>query len=201
LANNNSILSTQNLRIPVERVGVLVGKEGVVKSEIEKRCGVTLLIDGETGDVQISYGTSSLTEGEPFKAQDIVTAIARGFSPQRAFSLFEEGKSLLTIDLREYSGKSENSMGRIKARLIGSDGKARKLIEQLSGTQISIYGHTVSIIGDSEKTKVAEGAVLKIASGGTHKAAYQMLQKYRTKQKMDKLQLWESQKPPEEREY
>jgi ribosomal RNA assembly protein len=201
MTRNNPIVSSQNLKVPLERVGALVGREGIVKSEIEKRCGVTLEIDGETGDVQISYAATSLMEAEPFKAQEVVTAIARGFSPQRAFNLFEEDKSLLTIDLREYAGKSENSLARIKARLIGSDGKARRLIEQLSGTQISIYGHTVSIIGDSEKTKVAEDALVKIASGGTHKAAYQMLQKYRTKQKIERLQLWESQRPPEERDY
>jgi ribosomal RNA assembly protein len=201
LSNSNPTVSSQNLKIPLERVGALVGKEGAVKNEVEKRCGVRLEIDGETGDVQLSYGAGSLSEGDPFKAQEIVTAIARGFSPQRAFNLFDEGKSLSTIDLRQYTGKSENSLARIKARLIGSDGKARRLIEQLSGTQISIYGHTVSIIGDSEKSKVAQDALVKIASGGTHKAAYQMLQKYRSKQKLERLQLWESQKPPEEREY
>ncbi len=172
-----------------------------MKNEIEKRCNVTLEIDGETGDVQLSYEADSLKEGEPFKAQEVITAIARGFSPQRAFNLFEEGKVLSTIDLRQYAGKSNNSLSRIKSRLIGSDGKARKLIEQLSGTEISIYGHTVSIIGNSEKSKVAEEALVKLASGGTHKAAYQMLQKYRSKQKLDRLQLWETQKPPEEREY
>ncbi len=193
--------SSQSVKIPIDRVGALVGKEGMVKSEIEKRCSVSLEIDGESGDVRVTYDTDSLKEGDPFKAQEVVTAIARGFSPQRAFALFEENKVLLTIDLRQYSGKSENSLARIKSRLIGSDGKARKLIEQLSGTAISIYGHTVSIIGDSGKSKVAEDALVKIASGGTHKAAYQMLQKYRSKQKLDRLQLWESQKPPEEREY
>ncbi len=201
MSSREPIVASEALKIPLERVGALVGKEGIVKNEIEKRCGVSLNIDGSTGDVWVSYDNSSLKEGEPFKANEIITAIARGFSPQRAFTLFDEGKVLSMIDLREYSGKSENSLARIKARLIGSDGKARKLIEQLSGTAISVYGHTVSIIGDSDKTKVAEDAIVKLASGGTHKAAYQMLQKYRSKQKLERLQLWESQKPPEEREY
>ncbi len=201
MSSRSPIVSSQIVKIPLERVGALVGKEGIVKNEIEKRCSVALSIDGSTGDVQISYDNASLKEGDPFKAQDVITAIARGFSPQRAFNLFEQGKGLSTIDLREYSGKSENSLARIKARLIGSDGKARKLIEQLSETAISVYGHTVSIIGESDKTKVAEEAIVKLASGGTHKAAYQMLQKYRSKQKLERLQLWESQKPPEEREY
>ncbi len=145
----SDIVSFQSVKVPLERVGALVGKEGVTKSEIERRCGVILDIDGETGDAKISYSSQSLSEGEPFKAQEIVSAIARGFSPPRAFSLLDEGKSLTTIDLRQYSGKSENSLKRIKSRLIGSDGKARKLIEQLSETQISIYGRTAAVIGES----------------------------------------------------
>lgn len=191
----------QSIRLPMERVGVLVGKDGKVKSEIERRCGVLLEIDGETGEARVSYSLEKLEESNPFKALDIVTAIARGFSPERAFSLLEDDKILTTMDLREYAGKSENAMNRIRSRLIGTDGKARRLIEQLTDTLISIYGHTVGIIGDSENSKVAYEALTKLASGGTHKSTYDMLQKYRSKKKMEKLQLWESQKPPEEREY
>lgn len=194
-------ISTQTVKVPLDRVGVLVGKEGVVKAEIEKKCQVDLDIDGESGDVRISYGEAGLTEGDPFKAQELVLAISRGFSPQRAFRLLEPEMSLRTMDLRQYAGKSENSLSRIKSRLIGSDGKARRLIEQLTEVYVSIYGHTVSIIGEQEKSKVAEEALVKLASGGTHKAAFQMLQKYRSKQKLQRLQLWESQRPPEERQY
>lgn len=194
-------VSYQSIKIPQERVGVLVGKNGAVKNEIEKRCDVSLEIDGESGDVRLSYSSRALDTGDPFKAQEVISAIARGFSPQRAFALFDGGKTLSTIDLRQFSHKSARSLARIKSRLIGSDGKARKLVEQLSGAAVSIYGHSVSIIGEPDKSRVAEEAILKIASGGTHKAAYQMLQKFRSKQKLERLQLWESEKPPEEREY
>ena len=185
----------QIVRIPVDRVGALVGKEGVVREEIERRCAVTMSIDSKSGEVRISYEPEALVEANPFKAVDIVSAIARGFSPQRAFALLEEEKMLTVVDLREFAGKSENAIARIKSRLIGTDGKARKIIEQLTESEISIYGHTVSIIGDPEESRVAKEAVEKLAIGGTHKATYEMLQKYRTKQKMDRMQLWESQKP------
>ena len=190
--------SEQIVRIPLERIGALVGKEGIVKNEIERRCGVTLEIDGKTGDARISFKPEALIESNPFKALDIVSAIARGFSPQRAFSLLEEDTVLTMIDLREYSGKSENAMMRIRSRLIGTEGKARKIIEELTSTQISIYGHTVAIIGKGEDSKVAQEAIDKIAKGGSHKATYEMLQKYRSKQKLERMQLWESQRPPEE---
>ncbi len=193
-------MSDQLVKVPLERIGVLVGKEGTVKAEIEKSCGVDLDIDGSTGDVKISYTSSSVKDSNPFKAVDVVTAIARGFSPPRAFVLLKEEKTLTLIDLREYSGKSENALTRIRSRLIGSDGKARKIIEELSETLVSIYGHTVAIIGENKESRIAQEAIEKLASGGTHKAAYQMLQRYRTKQKLDRLQLWESQRPPEDRE-
>ena len=41
------------LRIPNERIAVLIGKSGNVKSKIEQLCYVTLDIDGETGEVFI----------------------------------------------------------------------------------------------------------------------------------------------------
>lgn len=188
----------QIIKVPLERVGALVGKEGAVKEEIERRCAVKLDIDGKTGEAKITFGAESLIESNPFKAFDIVSAIARGFSPQRAFALLEEEKMLTMVDLRQYAGKSENAMIRIKSRLIGSEGKARKVVEELSDTEISIYGHTVAIIGDSESSKVAQDAVDKLAKGGTHKATYEMLQKHRTQQKLERMQLWESQRPPEE---
>ncbi len=191
----------QAIKVPHERIGALVGKEGLVKAQIERKCGVLLEIDGESGEARISYSPEKLEESNPFKASDIVSAIARGFSPERAFTLLEEEKILIIIDLREYAGKSENAMSRIRSRLIGTEGKARRLIEQLTETQISIYGHTVAIIGDPENSKVAQDAVMKLAAGGTHKATYNFLQKYRSKQKMENLQLWESQKPLEERDY
>lgn len=190
--------SEQVIKVPLERVGALVGKEGGVKEEIERRCGVTLEIDGKSGEARITYEPEALIESNPFKAIDIVSAIARGFSPQRAFVLLEENNLLSIIDLREYAGKSENAMLRIKSRLIGTDGKARKIIEELTGAQVSIYGHTVAIIGESDASRVAKEAIDKLAKGGTHKATYEMLQKYRTKQKLERMQLWESQKPPEE---
>jgi ribosomal RNA assembly protein len=190
--------SEQIIKVPLERVGALVGKEGIVKEEIERRCGVTLEIDGKSGEARITYKPEALIESNPFKAVDIVSAIARGFSPQRAFSLLEEERILSIIDLREYAGKSENAMLRIKSRLIGTEGKARKIIEDLAGAQVSVYGHTVAIIGEPDASRVAKEAIDKLAKGGTHKATYEMLQKYRTKQKLDKMQLWESQKPPEE---
>ena len=41
------------IRIPSDRIGVLIGKFGNVKFKIEEFCHVTLDIDGDTGEVFI----------------------------------------------------------------------------------------------------------------------------------------------------
>ena len=38
------------IRIPEDRIGVLIGKSGNTKSEIEKKCSVSLEIDSDSGE-------------------------------------------------------------------------------------------------------------------------------------------------------
>jgi len=180
----------ESLKIPLDRVGVLIGKGGKVKKMIEEECKVSLQIDSKSGDVTVKM-TGSIEEANPFKAVEIINAIGRGFSPERAFRLLEDGQTLLIIDLREYVGKSKKSLIRIKGRIIGFKGKARRVIEELTGAYISVYGHTVAIIGDVEQVRLAEEAVRMLASGSSHKTVYSMLQRERTKKKLERLKLWE----------
>jgi len=66
------------IRIPNDRIAVLIGKSGSVKSKIEELCFVSLDIDGETGEVVIK-SIGDVENMQPFKAMEIVTAIGRGF--------------------------------------------------------------------------------------------------------------------------
>lgn len=181
----------RTIKLPLERIGVLVGKGGSVKGEIEERCGIALHVDSKTGEVTIST-KGDVAESNPFKAVDVVTAIARGFSPERAFKLFDDDVTLGVIDLRDYVGKSRTSLERVKGRVIGLRGKARRVIEELTGAYLSIYGRTVAIMGTVEEVKLASDAVGMLASGSEHRSVYKMLEKARAKARRDRLQLWES---------
>jgi len=180
----------RNLKLPLDRIGVLVGKNGAVKSEIEHRCNVILSIDSKIGEVTIDL-RGDINQSQPFKAMDIVTAIGRGFSPQRAFKLLNEDAVLHVVDLRDYVGKSRSSLERIKGRIIGLGGKSRRFIEELTDAYISVFGHTVSIIGRIDEVRLALDAIDMLTSGSAHKAVYNMLQRARTKAKMDRMKLWE----------
>ena len=180
------------IRIPNERIAVLIGKSGNVKSEIERSCGVLLDIDGSTGDVLIK-SEGNIENIQPFKAMEIVTAIARGFSPENAMTLLKGENTLHVIDLREFAGKSSANVERIKGRIIGEGGRARRNMENLSGTCISVYGKTVSIIGDASKLRTAVDAISSISNGSMHGAVYNKLEAANRKEKQDKMKLWEDQ--------
>jgi len=182
----------QAIKVPKDRVGVLIGKSGKVKSMIEEACGVKLEIDSEYGDVTIR-NSAKPEDMQPFKAVEIVTAIAKGFSPQRANRLLESENVLHIIELKEFVGKSDSALERIKGRIIGIDGKARKTMEQLTGAYISVYGHSVAIIGNSDEIRLANEAIAMLAKGSMHKSVYNMLQEARRKAKLERINLWEDQ--------
>lgn len=175
------------IRIPVDRIGALVGRSGSTKKWIENICKVTLSIDSNVGEVSID----SKVDSDPFQALELIKAISFGFSKSRSSLLLNENKFLSVIDLKLYSGKSSNSLSRIKGRLIGQNGKARKVLEELTNASISVYGHYVAIIGTTEQITLAEDAINILASGGAHKTAYNLLQRRRTKAKLERFKLWE----------
>jgi ribosomal RNA assembly protein len=123
------------IRIPNERIAVLIGKSGSSKSKIEEICHVTLDIDGDTGE----------------------------------------------------------NVERIKGRLIGESGKARRNMENLTGTLISVYGKTVSIIGDPNKLRLTVDAISSISNGSMHGAVYNKLEAANRRGKQEKMKLWEDQ--------
>jgi len=178
------------IRIPNDRIAVLIGKSGNVKLKIEELCYVSLDIDGDTGEVLIKT-QGHVRKIQPFKAMEIVTAIGRGFSPENALTLLKGENTLHVIDLREFAGKSNANVERIKGRIIGEGGRARRNMENLSSTHISVYGRTVSIIGDSSKLRLAVDAISSISSGSLHGTVYSKLEAANRQAKYEKMKLWE----------
>lgn len=186
------------LKIPRERVGVLIGPEGKTKKHIEEKLSVELQIDSEAGDVIIALAEKADDPSTLFKAKDLVTAIGRGFSPEHAFRLVRDEEAMLDlIDLRSVFGKSDADIKRVQGRIIGMNGKTRRIIEELTDTSVSVYGHTVGIIGTVEQVQIAREAIEMLVKGSMHGTVYRFLQRKRRELKKKKFELWE--KPPKEK--
>jgi len=181
------------VRVPIERVGAIIGREGSTKRSLERELGVQLEIDGKEGLVSVK--SEGVDRSDPLAAVRVIEAIGRGFSPQRAKRLLEEGAALEVIDLRDFAGKSTKSFDRIRGRVIGLKGKSRRVIEELTHCYVSVYGRTVAIIGEAAEVQLASEAVRMLAAGSQHRTVFNSLQKARTKRKMERMFPWEGSSP------
>jgi len=170
------------LKVPKERVAVLIGKNGATKKLLEKATKTQIDIDSNEGDVFVK-GEDALGL---FSTNEIIQAIGRGFNPEIALLLLHQDYSFELISLNEYT-KSKNTLHRIKARIIGSEGKARRLIEGLTDCHISVYGKTIGIIGKIEKVPLARRAIESLLGGSPHANVYKWLEKQRKMMKTENI--------------
>jgi len=160
----------QYVKIPADRVPVLIGEGGESKRTIESRTKTKLTIE----DTEVSIDGESLDE---WVARDVVKAVGRGFSPEKALMLLSDENVLEIIDLSDFSRGTDKDLARVRGRIIGEKGKSRRVIEKLTDCFVSVYGKTACVIGSYSWAPVAREAVEMIASGAPHSRVYKFLEK------------------------
>lgn len=176
-------------KVPMERIGVLIGKEGSVIRGIMEKTRTVITVDSTTGSVVIEPASTNTTTLDLMKAKDIVTAIAYGFDPETALTLLDEDKILVVINLKDYIGDKPNHIKRILGRVIGEKGKAKRIIEEYTKTTISIYETYVAIIGDYESLQIAKTAIEMLIQGRQHSTVYRYLE--RTSYTLKRRRMWD----------
>ena len=172
-----------SIKIPKERVAVLIGKEGEAKKDIEEGTKSSINIDSKEGDVFIKgKDTVGL-----FTAREIIKAVGRGFNPEVAILLLKQDYCFELVNIDDYSGKSKKKLLRLKGRVIGEDGNSRKTIESLTQSYISVYGRTVGIIGKHQNADLARKAVEALLSGSKHATIYRLLERKTKELKMEAI--------------
>ncbi|HIH37774.1 RNA-processing protein [Candidatus Woesearchaeota archaeon] len=169
------------LKVPKERIPILIGSGGEIKKQIEEATETSLKISSEEGEVSIS-GRDNL---KLYTAREIVRSIGRGFNPDIALLLLKSDYSCETISIGDFV-KTKQHLQRLKGRVIGEEGKARKYIEELTSTHISVYGKTISIIGEVQDVMNARKAIDQLLTGSMHKTVYRFLEQKRTEKRKAK---------------
>ncbi|MCC6011016.1 MAG: KH domain-containing protein [Desulfurococcaceae archaeon] len=162
-------------KVPLDRIGVLLGNNGKVKREIEEKTKTKLTVDSASGSVIIEPAFQGTTALDLLKAQNIVRAIAHGFSPERAFRLLEDDQVLEVIDIRQFIGDKPNHIKRVLGRIIGESGKTRRILEEMTGAYISIYETFVAIIASYEVSNIVKRAVEMLIEGRAHSTVYKYI--------------------------
>jgi ribosomal RNA assembly protein len=170
----------QHVKIPDDRIGVVIGRGGETMREIEEQAEVRLDIDSESGNVRIEK------VGDPvvgLKGPDIVKAIGRGFSPEDALSLLDDDMMMFELIDIEAASRNKNDLRRQKGRLIGEGGRTRELMEELTGASVAIYGSTLGVIGGPQQVEAVREAAEMLLEGAPHGTVYSFLEDKRNELK------------------
>jgi ribosomal RNA assembly protein len=155
----------QEIKIAGSRVGVLIGKGGATKKELEEKTHTAISVDSKEGLVKVEgseENTISL-----LRAVEVINAINRGFSPERAFEMIEDEDLLL--DVIDLSGMAEGprQLDRLRGRIIGKE--------------------TIALIGYPEQLKTARAAIDMLIEGVPHENVFAFLDKKKKEAKQDMI--------------
>lgn len=182
--------TSQYLRIPLRRIGAVIGVGGSNREAIEEATQTVIVIDSDTGEVEIRPGEELKDPTKLFSARDIVKAIGRGFIPEQAMKLADEEYYLEVIRLKPLVGNKSNHLRRVRGRVIGTDGKTRKSIEELTNVSLVVAGSTVSLIGKFEAIEEAKEAVISIINGAKIESVIGRLESRKQLVRKEEQKLW-----------
>ncbi len=154
------------IKIPEKQLSKIIDciedLESKSKTRIERK-GNVLYIEGDSSGEWI--------------CEQVLNALCNGFSTKNAFKLFSDDYFTDEIDIENAVWRNEKTLGRIKGRIIGEEGKAKQTIEELTGAQIVIGDKKVFFIGRFDDVKNAKEAVLRLMEGAKHAQVYNYLKR------------------------
>src|SRR3989344_1113498 len=137
------------------------------KAEIEKKLNVKLTIAGN----KILYESNSFDE---YEASLVFEAISFGFSVKIALNLKIEDNVFKVIHIKDYT---KRKLRDVKSRLIGAEGKTRKIISNISNCHILINESDVGIIGYVKEVENASTAITNLIKGSKQANMYRYLER------------------------
>ncbi|MDO8508797.1 MAG: hypothetical protein Q7S27_03880 [Nanoarchaeota archaeon] len=136
-------------------------------------------------NVKISFQGKRVTiEGpslEEYEASIVLDAIKAGFSAIKALSLKEDTKIFRVINIKSMTKKKNLEL--VRARLIGTQGRTKRTIEDITGCDIVIKDNDIGIIADAELIEEVVTAISNLARGTKQANTYRYLEKMNTEKK------------------
>jgi len=157
-------------------------QKGLSKKRIEEILGVTFEFLDNYIVIKNKNGGDSFSE---HLAVEILDAIALGFDINTALQLKDTDYVLRKINIKSYV--KLNRLRTVKARLIGTKGKTKHTLENISECNIVLSDHTVGIIGSVENVEMAVHAVMSLIRGAVQSKVYSFLERSRANAKAKKF--------------
>jgi len=116
-----------------------------------------------------------------FIVSEILRAIDFGFDVHDALLLKNQDFVLGFINVKEHTHRK--NLAEVRGRIIGTEGKAKRTIEELTGSVLAVKGNKVGLIVDSEHLDSATQAVISLIQGAKHSNVFAYLEKQNVKLK------------------
>jgi len=158
------------VKMPKQRVRLLRKNNEKLKKHFEEITNVTLHLHED----EVWFETDDPIEAMSIK--QVLIAFARGFDLDDALNLLDDRYGLEIINITDYVGKSKSRLITMRGRIIGTEGKTKRAIENAANVKIAVYGKTVSILGRWENIPKARRAIEMLLEGRMHKTVYRWLE-------------------------
>ncbi|MSS74493.1 hypothetical protein EXS72_02525 [Candidatus Pacearchaeota archaeon] len=148
------------------------------KKKLEQKLNAKITLQQ---DKTVNVETDSFNE---FEANRVFDALNLGFSADDALRILDEEISFVKINIKDYA-KTKN-LEVVRSRIIGTHGKTKATIEEITKCTIKLKDNIVGIIGPSETTETALTAITNISRGTKQANAYRYLERINTQKRKQK---------------
>jgi len=117
--------------------------------------------------------------GEPedeYIAEKVIDSINFGFPIPEALAIKKEDFLFEVINIKEHTKRKD--LERIRARIIGKEGKTLKTFCKLTKCFFELKDNEVGIIGSPEHIENAQEAIISIIKGSKQSNVYSLLEKH-----------------------
>lgn len=158
--------------LPKNTLNLLAKNNSKELEEVERAAQVKIRLTDEGAEIDASSNA-----GREWEAEQVLLALEAGFPVKHALKLLKEDFYMEKIDLAQAFHGKEAHVTRYKARVIGTRGKSKKKIEELSGAFLAVGDESIAVIGRFEELRNAKEAVMRLLEGAPHANVFRFLEK------------------------
>lgn len=141
---------------------------------LQKKLKVGFTINGN----QVSINGK---EADVYSAEKVLEALDVGFPIDISLLLADPEYLLEFMNIKDFTRRG--NLEDVRARIIGTQGKTKKLVEKLSGCSVKLKENTVYIVGHAEDIRETMTAIERLIRGSAQGKVYGFLERSRTQHK------------------